>query len=172
MNIDDYQKAVERTLLEKPEVMPDYVQWAILYNAMIQAIEACAVVEKLKKQICHQQGLDFEYATEAIKKFVKPFPNELSPEDYMIVWNLAGLLGESGELAKHCMYHIGMGTLDESKPETTKESGDVEWYWAALMKKLGLVPSEVLNYNVAKLMARYPNGFNIKDSTNRDGMAG
>jgi NTP pyrophosphatase (non-canonical NTP hydrolase) len=69
-----------------------------------------------------------------------------------------GLAGEAGEvlepIKKH-LFHRKPLSLDE----LTKELGDVLWYTAAIANVLDIDLSEALAVNVAKLRARYPNGF-------------
>jgi NTP pyrophosphatase (non-canonical NTP hydrolase) len=77
-----------------------------------------------------------------------------------------GLVGETGEvvdiLKKH-MFHDH--PLD--KIALKKELGDVLWYVSALTTIFNLSLNDVAETNIKKLLKRYPNGFNSKDSINR-----
>lgn len=69
-----------------------------------------------------------------------------------------GLGGESGEaidLIKKHLFHAQ--PLDREK--LRKELGDVLWYLAAIATVSGFSLDEVAAANVAKLRARYPDGF-------------
>lgn len=83
-----------------------------------------------------------------------------------------GLAGESGEVADHIKKHHHQGhdlIIDHLKAEL----GDVLWYVATMARALGLDLSEVASANVAKLKARYPDGFDPKRSRDRgDGLLG
>lgn len=77
-----------------------------------------------------------------------------------------GLAGESGECADHVKKHLFHGhPLDKEKLK--KEIGDVMWYIAILSKEIGFPLSAVVEANVAKLRARYPDGFSTVDSLAR-----
>lgn len=79
-----------------------------------------------------------------------------------VIWSL-GLTGEAGEFADLMKKVHGHGhELDLEKAK--KELGDVLWYLAVLADSLGLTLSEVAKANVAKLRARYPDGFTVAAS--------
>jgi len=83
-----------------------------------------------------------------------------------------GLAGESGEVADHIKKHHHQGH-DLSIDHIKGELGDVLWYVATMARALGLDLSEVASANVAKLKARYPDGFDPKRSRDRgDGLLG
>ena len=77
---------------------------------------------------------------------------------------LCGEAGEVGDLIKKVAYHGH--ELDDA--ELTKELGDVLWYLAAIANIRGLSLNQIGEANIAKLKARYPNGFNSADSINRE----
>ena len=77
-----------------------------------------------------------------------------------------GLCGEAGEAAEIVKKHMGHGhDLDED--DLAKELGDVLWYVAALATALDVNLSQVAQANIAKLRARYPDGFSEERSRNR-----
>jgi NTP pyrophosphatase (non-canonical NTP hydrolase) len=77
-----------------------------------------------------------------------------------------GLAGESGECADYVKKHLYHGhPLDRDK--AVKELGDVLWYVAIMAKEIGVELSEVAEKNIAKLRARYPEGFSTERSMNR-----
>jgi NTP pyrophosphatase (non-canonical NTP hydrolase) len=77
-----------------------------------------------------------------------------------------GLSGESGECADYVKKHLYHGhPLDRDK--VVKELGDVLWYVAIMAKEVGVELSEVAEKNIAKLQARYPEGFSTERSLNR-----
>jgi NTP pyrophosphatase (non-canonical NTP hydrolase) len=86
--------------------------------------------------------------------------------DQMLSMTALGLGGESGEaedMVKKAVFHGH--TLDKEK--LTKELGDVLWYLAVMAETIGVPMSEVAEKNVAKLKARYPEGFSAERSINR-----
>lgn len=77
-----------------------------------------------------------------------------------------GLAGEAGEVCDLLKKAWGHGhALDAEKLK--KELGDVLWYVAALAEQHGLRLSDVAEANVAKLSARYPQGFSTAASIAR-----
>ena len=107
-----------------------------------------------------------EYQLLAARTLIDAPDFEISPNDFMIVWNALGLAGEAGEVAemvkKGILHQHG---LDRDK--MAKEVGDVCWYLAALCSKLGLDLGEVMRANIEKLKVRYPEGYKPADSVAR-----
>jgi len=91
--------------------------------------------------------------------------HDLSDRDALAMAAM-GLAGEGGECCDHVKKHLFHGhALDKEKLK--KEIGDVLWYVAILAKEIGLPLSAVAEANVAKLRARYPDGFSTADSLAR-----
>ncbi len=77
-----------------------------------------------------------------------------------------GLAGEAGEVADLIKKHLSQGhPLDLAKVK--KELGDILWYAAKGCHVLGFSMDEVAQENIAKLKARYPEGFSVERSLNR-----
>jgi len=77
-----------------------------------------------------------------------------------------GLAGEAGEFVDLVKKHLFHGhPLDVGKAK--KELGDVLWYVAFAASALGFDLSDVAEANIAKLKARYPDGFSSEASLNR-----
>ena len=77
-----------------------------------------------------------------------------------------GIVGELGELAeniKHHEFHRHPAD-DKNKKE---ELGDILWYLTWLCSEFGLSLEEVARMNIAKLRTRYPEGFSVDRSINR-----
>ncbi len=83
-----------------------------------------------------------------------------------IITAALGLTGEAGEVADHVKKWVAQGhSLDREK--LVKETGDVLWYVALLCKVLDVSMGEVMQANIEKLRARYPEGFTSEQSINR-----
>lgn len=79
---------------------------------------------------------------------------------------LMGLCGESGEAIDIMKKHLYQGhALDREK--LIKELGDIAWYLAEAATGLDINLSEVLQRNLDKLHARYPQGFDTQRSQHR-----
>ena len=89
------------------------------------------------------------------------------PQREVLLNALMGLCGESGEAIDLLKKHLFQGhALDREK--MIKELGDVAWYLAEAATGLGVDLSEVLQQNLDKLHARYPQGFDTQRSQHRE----
>ena len=79
-----------------------------------------------------------------------------------------GLTGEAGEFADSVKKEVGHG---HNIPllEYAAELGDILWYIAECASELGLDLGFIAEYNIEKLKARYPNGFESSRSIDREG---
>ena len=80
---------------------------------------------------------------------------------------LMGLCGESGEAIDLMKKHLYQGH-DLDKEKLVKELGDIAWYLAEAATGLNIDLSEVLQRNLDKLHARYPQGFSTECSLHRE----
>lgn len=78
-----------------------------------------------------------------------------------------GLCGESGEVADLVKKHLFQGH-DLDFEHIAKELGDIAWYLAVGSYAIGYDLETILQMNVDKLKARYPNGFSTDRSLHRD----
>lgn len=87
----------------------------------------------------------------------------LSGQETRLLWNAMGLAGEAGEvvdaLKKQVLHGHGLNT-----EQIVKELGDVLWYVAALCTVLDVDLDRVMRANLAKLQARYPQGWDAERS--------
>ncbi len=80
---------------------------------------------------------------------------------------LMGLCGESGEAIDLMKKHLYQGhELDKDK--LIKELGDIAWYLAEAATGLNIDLSEIMQRNLDKLHARYPQGFDTQRSQQRE----
>ena len=90
---------------------------------------------------------------------------DLNKKDILIN-AVMGLCGESGEAIDIVKKHLHQGhELDKEK--LIKELGDIAWYLAEAAYALDVDLSSVLEGNINKLKARYPEGFSVEKSLNR-----
>lgn len=104
-----------------------------------------------------------EYQQQAARTLIEKPDFTLTDEEVRILWNAIGLAGEAGEtceVIKKAVFHRHPLTTDK----LVKELGDVCWYLAALCTVLGLRLEDVMAENIAKLRARYPEGWDAERS--------
>ncbi len=90
----------------------------------------------------------------------------LSQKDILIN-GVMGLCGEAGEAIDVVKKHLAQGhELDRER--LIKELGDVAWYLAETATALNITLEEVLEGNLRKLRARYPEGFDAQRSLHRE----
>lgn len=77
-----------------------------------------------------------------------------------------GLAGEAGEFA-NMIKKITAHGHDIPPDKLAEELGDVMWYVAEAATACGLTLNEIAASNIAKLQARYPEGFSEEASRNR-----
>ena len=89
----------------------------------------------------------------------------LSKQDVLIN-GVMGLCGESGEAIDIVKKHLHQGHK-LGKEKLIKELGDIAWYLAETAYALDVDLDDVLEKNIAKLKARYPEGFDSEKSIHR-----
>ena len=77
-----------------------------------------------------------------------------------------GLAGEAGEVADIIKKELTHGH-EPSPDAVAKELGDVLWYLANIATDYGYKLQDIADMNIAKLKARYPQGFDEEKSRNR-----
>jgi len=108
-----------------------------------------------------------DYQQQAKHSYIDTPNFPISDHDLMVVRYALGLAGEAGEVANYVKKSIfrpdGEITLDLAKLED--EIGDVLWYVAALCSITGLDLGGVMEWNIEKIKARYPEGWGKKPKT-------
>ena len=104
-----------------------------------------------------------EYQTAALRTAQT---DKLTASD-LLLNSALGLCGESGEVADLVKKHRFQGH-DLDFEHIAKELGDISWYLAVGAYSIGYDLETILQMNVDKLKARYPNGFSTDRSLHRD----
>jgi len=79
---------------------------------------------------------------------------------------LHGMVGEIGEL--HSIYQKRyQGHVEENDEHRKKELGDLLWFIAEYCTACGWEMSDIMQMNIDKLKARYPDGFSAENSLHR-----
>jgi|TARA_R110000851_G_scaffold260591_4_gene413133 NTP pyrophosphatase (non-canonical NTP hydrolase) len=81
-----------------------------------------------------------------------------------------GMLAESGEFTEILKKVVFQGKPfnEDERFHMKRELGDILWYWIQGCIALGYSPDEVMDENIKKLEARYPNGFEVSRSETRE----
>ena len=87
-----------------------------------------------------------------------------------VMTSAIGMLAESGEVTEVLkkMVFQGKEFNEENRFHMKRELGDILWYWIQGCIALGYTPDEVMDENIKKLEARYPDGFEVARSEKRE----
>ena len=87
-----------------------------------------------------------------------------------VMTSAIGMLAESGEFTEVLkkMVFQGKEFNEDNRFHMKRELGDILWYWIQGCIALGYTPDEVMDENIKKLEARYPNGFETARSEVRE----
>ena len=77
---------------------------------------------------------------------------------------LSGEIGEFNDMIKKWIFHERQLDIEHTK----KELGDILWYIAIICHSFGWQMDDILQMNIDKLKARYPDGFSVVKSLYRD----
>ena len=76
---------------------------------------------------------------------------------------LSGEVGEFNDMVKKCIFHEKDFDLIHAK----KELGDIMWYISQMCEAFDWDLDEIMQINIEKLKARYPDGFDVNKANNR-----
>ena len=76
---------------------------------------------------------------------------------------LSGEVSELNDMIKKWVFH----EKDLDIEHTKKEVGDILWYIAMFCESFGWDMGEIMRMNIDKLIARYPDGFDVKRANHR-----
>ncbi len=105
-----------------------------------------------------------------INEYQKLAMTTLNPalsEKEILLNGVMGLCGESGEAIDLVKKYLMQGH-DLDKAHLAKELGDVAWYLAETATAIGYDLETILQANIDKLKARYPDGFDAARSMHRN----
>lgn len=77
---------------------------------------------------------------------------------------LSGEVGEFNDMIKKWIFH----EKDFNEEHAKKETGDILWYIAMICHSLNWDMDEIMQMNIDKLRARYPEGFDVVKANNRE----
>ena len=76
---------------------------------------------------------------------------------------MSGEVGEFNDMIKKWVFHEKNLDMEHAK----KEAGDILWYVVMLCESFGWNMEEIMQMNVDKLKARYPEGFDVERANHR-----
>lgn len=113
--------------------------------------------EKYQAESINTESIDFEAISNRLA----------NTKTIRLLHGALGLVTEAGEFADVLKKHIFYGReIDEVN--LSEEVGDLFWYCAIIADALGEDFGDIMQRNVDKLRARYPNKFTEYDALHRD----
>ena len=157
----DWMKAIVKAVVEKcPEFKPALISQCA-YLGKCPEIRTCG---EIAYSTSNHLSIN-EYQKKAMRT-ASGMNYDMVNGNGLLLNGVIGLCGEAGEcidLVKKCVFQ----GKELNKEHLAKELGDVAWYLAVSAQALGYDLETVLQMNIEKLEARYPNGFEVEKSENR-----
>lgn len=177
MTPNEYQALAARTLIDKPAREYSVLEIMIVWNAVGLAGEVGELTKlsdnysnDSKDLVIKEMGDIFWYMSALCTKLEIPFekvinvkPNELARINFISTAN-AIASGDILDYVKKGVFH-DHGIEPLYLVEKLKELMAV---LLGICKSIGIDPQDVITINIAKLKARYPNGFDVEASRNRN----
>ena len=114
----------------------------------------------------HPKVIDRFYMFDEYQRQAMRTANKTLDRDEMLLNSIMGMCGEAGEAIDLLKKHRAQGAaLDIDR--LVKEVGDCLWYIAEFAEASGVPLAEIAQRNIAKLKARYPEGFDADKSNHR-----
>lgn len=157
MTNDEYIEAAIRTGGYQSKFYGEKVPLRTYNHLMKQAIEAADKMDKMKKSLFYGRDNAYAWLAGGEQDLVG-----LKQEIIDAVHGVIGVYTEAGELIEA----LGKSKLDWVNIK--EECGDILWYIAVLCKTGNFSFEELMETNIAKLKARFPEKFNEHDANNRD----
>ena len=82
----------------------------------------------------------------------------------MATMGLSGEVGELNDMIKKWIFHKSDMDITHAK----KELGDIMWYIACMAESFGWSLDEIMQMNIDKLKARFPDGFDIYRANHKE----
>jgi NTP pyrophosphatase (non-canonical NTP hydrolase) len=161
----------EKGLGKYGEVLEDNTTLTVdqrLEHIQEELVDALMYVEHLRAAVLDKlTANDFQRAA---MRTASGMNYDNAGENGLLLNGLMGLNGEAGECIDILKKHIFQGhELD--REHLIEELGDTAWYLAVSCEGLGVSLEEVMEKNIEKLRARYPEGFDKARSINRQNEA-
>ena len=142
----------------------------VLTSSLRVIVNECDGLDKLKKLIFYGKGelSEKDYETNDFSK------STLVDEKFVdTLHGIIGIATEAGELCEALLKSAteidGEGLpIGIDRANLEEELGDVMWYAALLCRAHGFTFEKIMDKNIAKLKARYPDKFSESDAVNRN----
>lgn len=175
MDLKQYVQDAIRTESRIEQVDANYI---LLLDTLSIIIAAGTILDKLKKNIFYKKPFnqkelaDLNAEIQTASRYVQMAifegsgHNEQIKVDPRVFHALVGAITESAELAE--ALKKGLTSQNVDFVNVLEEFGDINWYQAIAVDALGGDFQQILERNIAKLKARFPDKFTNENAINRD----
>ena len=179
MELETYVQGAIRT---ESKIQTEQVHDLFAFIAALKAfIASSQLLDLYKKNIFYKKPINEEkwvitkqLLEQAVSEIVRgaylplsTTPHDVIGTDPRLLHSLIGIATESGELIEALLKQVlGEATLDIVNVQ--EEFGDLGWYQAIGVDAMMADWNQILETNLAKLKARYPEKFTSENAINRD----
>lgn len=162
MQTAEYLKESARTA-QSGVLYPENVSPANLKNALYAFVEFGESLDVIKKALVYDHGT----VLYSRKKNLKT-PVDLTSGKEDIIHGIIGVATEASEIAEILLTHLRTEGETLDTVNLKEELGDVMWYIAMILRSLDTSFEEIMEMNIRKLYARFPEKFDTHYAVNRD----
>lgn len=179
IDLKQYVSDATRTESRIEKVEANYIT---LVETLTIIIAAGTMLDKLKKNIFYKKPIDKNemlwlnqqvskasssiYVQHSLSTVDVTLPTQTVNVDPRVFHAIVGAITESAELAEALQKKLAGHEIDFVN--VLEEFGDINWYEAIAVDALGGDFQQILERNIAKLKARFPDKFTNENAINRD----
>lgn len=173
MTPDEYVKNAVRTESPADKVLErikqeNFTPMSKFVCDLPKIVETLAELDKWKKHMFYGKPLGLDRPIMSKQMFL-----DLDPKFIRLLHGSMGIATEAGELLEALQKVLNRPDQNNNSSNVdmvnlAEEIGDVMWYTAILCDTLEIDLGAVMEKNIAKLKARYPNKFTEEHAINRD----
>ncbi|CAM0050716.1 MazG-like pyrophosphatase [Vibrio phage K381] len=148
-----YPQLAMRTNKPGKELHMDKEMWQTICTGIPMIMEGCMKADRFKASLVYgAKNRDYAYSAFPALKY-KLLPNELE-----LLHAILGIISEGGELLQ-MFYDRKSAGLAIDRTNAVEEGGDLQWFLQLLAKSQGSTMEEMMQMNIKKLAARFPEGY-------------
>lgn len=178
MNLEQYVKSATRTESIVGEIKPNNIQQCV--QALNIFVAAATLLDLFKKNIFYNKPIDlkkWDHAVLLLNQSLQDLQHNNNVHDERslntfkeinsrIFHGVVGIATEAGEMIEAIIKQVNTDHLDNIN--LAEEIGDVCWYQAILIDALKISWDTILERNIEKLKARYPEKYTDERANNRN----
>ena len=170
MDVKTYSENVLRTTAPADSARANIIAKkdlaCLMFNKMQTLVDDEKVFDAFKRVFYYGKPPKTEIEVQQVAEFVDNPLKNISLDQTEMLHCLLGMCTETFELISAVLAYIESGKFD--KVNAFEEIGDTMWYISYLVSVLGGDFENILEKNIAKLRARYPDKFDSDKAVTRN----